>query len=148
MAEEDGPAAALELLGLGSLLGLALARVPMAPPAFAKSLRRRVGDGTLSFTAEADVELVVGMYEKGFVSVFEAYREFDPDGFFAAYAGLEWGDPEAKAVAAALSYAGKHCAARSGVSVRLEGNSFGEDGRQAIERAVRGARKLFEGVIF
>ena len=30
MAEEDGPAAALELLGLGSLLGLALVRVPAA----------------------------------------------------------------------------------------------------------------------
>ena len=30
MAEEDGPAAALELLGLGSLLELALARVPAA----------------------------------------------------------------------------------------------------------------------
>jgi hypothetical protein len=30
MAEEDGPAAALELLGLGSLLELALARVPVA----------------------------------------------------------------------------------------------------------------------
>ena len=92
----------------------------------------------------------LGRYRSGFVHVFEAYRSFDPDGFFAAYAAMGWGEAEARAVAACLAYAAKHCKLPSrggGVSLRLEGNQFGTAGQQAIEKAIKGA-KGFEGAMF
>ena len=64
---------------------------------------------------------------------------------------MGWGEPEAKQVAAALAYASKHCvwaqAARGKkVSLRLEGNAFGQAGQKAIELAVRGS-KGFDGAV-
>jgi hypothetical protein len=120
---------------------------PMAPPAFAHDLRARVQSGELSFTAESDLETVIDMYKRGFVQVFESYRDFDPDGFFAAFAAQNWGEPEAKQVASALGYAAKVCKAKSAVSLRLEGNSFGKAGQQAIASAIKGS-KCFSEVQF
>ena len=122
---------------------------PLTPPAFAKSLRQRVADGAIAFSNESDLDLVLEMYHRGFVSVFEQYRDFDADGFFAAYAAMEWGEREARQVASALGYAAKHCKGKSAISVRLEGNQFGADGQRAIERAIKGfAGRLFSGVVF
>ena len=138
---------------------------PLAPHQFAKRLRSKVESGHVSFSNASDLELVISMYERSFVGIFEHYREFDADGFFAAYAALEWGDAEAKQIATALEYAGKHCkqqqggggpsrssggsrGAGGGVSLRLEGNRFGSAGQQAIQKAVKAARALFSGVMF
>lgn len=77
-----------------------------------------------------------------------ADRSFDADGFFAAFAALDWGAAEAQKLAAALSYAAKHCKVQSAISVRLEGNQFGRDGQEAIEKAIRGRGKVFSGVTF
>lgn len=118
---------------------------PMAPHTFGKSLRERVGCGEVGFSSDADVDLVIEMYRRGFVSVFEGYRGYDPDGFFAAWAALEWGEAEARQIAAALAYAVKHCkGTNGGISLRLEGNAFGKDGMLAIEKAMRGS-KVFKG---
>ena len=70
--------------------------------------RLRVERGELAFSAETDVAILIQMYRSGFLTVFETYRRFDPDGFFAAYAGLEWGDTEATQVASALGFAAAH----------------------------------------
>ena len=69
MAEEDGPAAALELLGLGSLLGLALARVPVADHrslgGACRALRRIVLRGDFARLRET-----VGAAEHGLLLMF------------------------------------------------------------------------------
>lgn len=44
---------------------------PLAPPTFAKALRARVASGELSFSSEADLDVVIGMYQNGFISLFE-----------------------------------------------------------------------------
>ena len=121
---------------------------PLTPTAFAKSLRARVERGELSFSSPTDLELVLEMYRHGFVHVFETYRAFDADGFFAAWAAMEWALPEARQVAAALSYASKHCRVRSEISLRLEGNRFGREGQEAIEKAIKGGGKVFAGAVF
>ena len=123
---------------------------PLAPTAFAKLLKERCEAGDLSFSNAADVDLVTRMYQEGFVRLFERYRDFDPDGFFAAFAAMDWGEAEALQIAAALSYAVKHCDTRSssaGVSLRLEGNKFGKAGSRAVEKAIKGS-KVFTGVQF
>ena len=120
---------------------------PMPPNQFARVLRQRVEAGELGFSAASDLDVVIDMYQRGFVTVFETYRTFDPDGFFAAFAALEWEDAHAKQIAAALAYAAKHCKARDGVSLRLEGNRFGKEGQRAIENAIKGSR-LFQAALF
>ena len=121
---------------------------PMAPPTFAHDLRARVNSGELSFTAESDLETVIDMYKRGFVQVFELYRDYDPDGFFAAYAAQGWSEEEAKQVASALGYAAKVCkGTKSAVSLRLEGNNFGKAGQAAIANAIK-ASKCFSEVQF
>ena len=123
---------------------------PMAPPQFAQLMRAKVASGELTFSAEADVDLVLKMYHDGFVATFERYRRFDPEGFFAAYAGLAWGEGEATLLASALSFAAQHCQLRKSfgpLSLRLEGNRFGRAGEKAIRTAVVGS-KVFERVLF
>lgn len=95
------------------------------------------------------MRVLVAADKRGFITTFEQYRDFDPDGFFAGYAAMEWGETEAHQVAVALAYAAKHCkgVARGGVSLRFEGNNFGAAGQQAIERAIKGA-KCFTNVTF
>ena len=120
---------------------------PLTPPAFARGLKQRVAEGEVTFSNDADLELVIEMYRRGFISVFERYRDFDPDGFFAAFAAMAWGESEAMQVASALGYAAKHCKSKSTISLRLEGNAFGGDGQQAIEKAIKGTQ-VFESVVF
>jgi len=124
---------------------------PLAPDRFAALVRRQLEAGDLAFTAASDVDVVLEMYRAGFVRVFETYRRFDPQGFFAAWAGLAWGEAEAKHVAHALSYAAERCSktrtAQGGLSLRFEGNQFGKEGERAIQRAVQ-ASKHFESIIF
>lgn len=123
---------------------------PMAPPQFAQMLRGKVKSGDLTFSAEADVETVLKMYHDGFVDTFERYRRFDPEGFFAAWAGLKWGESEAALLASALSFAARHCQLRNSLgplSLRLEGNRFGRTGETAIRAAIVGS-KTFERVLF
>ncbi len=49
-------------------------QVPLSPPRFGAQLRARVAEGTLAFTSGADLELVVQLYEAGFVAAFDDYR--------------------------------------------------------------------------
>ena len=124
---------------------------PLAPDRFAALVRRRLESGELAFTAASDVDVVLEMYRAGFLRVFETYRRFDPQGFFAAWAGHDWGVAEAKQVAHALSYAAERSSKTpstlGGISLRFEGNLFGKDGQRDIRRAVH-ASKHFEAVIF
>ena len=124
---------------------------PMAPTKFANRLRARVEAGEIGFSAASDLESVIEMYKVGFITLFETYRAaFDSDGFFAAWAALEWGESEAQQVAAALAYAAKHChprdTSRASISLRLEGNCFGKGGQQAIQKAIKGV-KMFSEVL-
>lgn len=124
---------------------------PLAPDRFAAVVRRQLASGELAFTAASDVDVVLEMYRAGFLRIFETYRRFDPQGFFAAWAGLEWGAAEAKQVAHALSYAAERCSKapvpHGGISLRFEGNQFGKEGERAIKSAVQ-ASKHFATVIF
>ena len=119
---------------------------PQSPTHFAKHLRQRVASGELSFSAESDLEMVIDMYKRGFVSIFDEYRDFDPEGFFAAWAAMGWGECEAKQIAAVLTYAAKVCKAKSAVSLRLEGNQFGKAGQQVIEHAIKGSKSFNEAI--
>ena len=79
-------------------------------------------------------------------SIFDEYRHFDPEGFFAAWAAMGWGECEAKQIAAVLTYAAKVCKAKSAVSLRLEGNQFGKAGQQVIEHAIKGSKSFNEAI--
>ena len=124
---------------------------PQSPPQFARWMRAAVDSGELGFSAAADLETVLSMYHAGFVAIFETYRRYDPDGFFAAFAGLGWGDAEAAQLGSALAFAAQHCKCKKGlggaVSLRLEGNQFGREGQAAIRKAVE-AGKIFDGAAF
>ena len=81
-------------------------------------------DGSLSFARASDVEVVIDLYERGFVRAFDTYRQFRASGIVPMggcprrcftrgvrrevdYLG--WGPQEVPTIMAALAYAEAHC---------------------------------------
>lgn len=122
---------------------------PLAPPAFAHAMRKKVEGGQMGFLEPTDLSAVLEMYEAGFISIFENYRKVDPSGAFSAFSGMQWSASEGKALAAALAYASEKCKLRKSGTVRLklEGNDFEEKGEKGIRNAIQFS-KVFADVRF
>lgn len=48
---------------------------PASPDRVEVEMRRRIEEGTLSFSYSEDIEPVIAMYQRGFVNAFECYRQ-------------------------------------------------------------------------
>lgn len=84
-------------------------RPPMvSPERVAKEMRDGVDSGSLAFTARADMDFVIGLYERGFREAFQTYVRVSGRTFIEQKC-LGWGDEEAVIVAEALKYVEEHC---------------------------------------
>ena len=123
---------------------------PLAPSSFTLMMQKKIKDGRLSFSNKGDLKVVLDMYHAAFVKIFEIYQRCDPSAQLATYCGHQWGEEEARSVAAALEYAAQKCKVQqtSGpIIVNLEGNHFGDMGERLIKAAVKFG-KIFMGVRF
>jgi len=82
---------------------------PISPAVFAEQMRRRVASGALTFTAQADMDFVIGQYETGFVSIMSRVAESDECVRSLSFQNLGWGDDESAVLREALRYAATHC---------------------------------------
>jgi len=132
------------------VLGPGVRDPPLSPPVVEAELRRRVGIGEIAFADERDIDLVVEMYQRGFVTVYETYNRLDPQGCLGAYAGLAWTEAEARMLAGALAYAAEKCKFHKDLGptrLSLGGNFFEDGGRKAIQQAVQFS-KCFGSILF
>jgi len=105
-------------------------RPPIAPDAFGERMRARVASGELTFTANADMEFVIGQYEAGFVAAINRVAAERNEGTRSLYfVNLGWGDAEAAELRLALQYAAAKCAFPEGaVGVQVTwGNPISEE---------------------
>ena len=110
-------------------------RLPItSPDRVAKDLRAAVESGEIAFTKGADLDLVLGIYERGFAPAFEgtqAQSVFCID--------LGWGDEVVPILTEAIKYAEEHCDPQKmktpKKTFKLYGNNFTEEGKQALKAA-------------
>jgi len=104
---------------------------PMLPAAFEALMRRGVADRSIHFTNGKDAtQVVIPQYAVGFDRLMHNAVEFD-------LRDLEWGDAEAVAFAAALTYAHGRGGLRHVQKVNLVRNRIGDDGMRALADAIR-----------
>jgi hypothetical protein len=84
---------------------------PIAPDALGERMRARVASRALTFTANADMEFVIGQYEAGFVAAINRVAA-EPDWSTRRlyFRDLGWADAEAAELRLALRYAAAKCA--------------------------------------
>ena len=103
---------------------------PIAPDALGERMRARVASGDLTFTANADMDFVIGQYEAGFVAAINRVAaEPDQRARTLVFQKLGWGDAEAAELRLALQYAAAKCAFPEG-AVRVavtSGNRISEE---------------------
>ena len=75
----------------------------MSPAVFGANLRNAVQDGSLAFTANADMSIVTEQYQIGFIKAFEEYS--DPWLGFAQ----PWDDAQGEVLLTSLKYAAENC---------------------------------------
>ena len=83
----------------------------------------------LKFTANADMEFVIGQYEAGFVAAINRVAAEPEDTRDLVFVNLGWGDAEAAELRLALRYAAAKCAFPEG-AVRVivtQGNPISEE---------------------
>lgn len=103
---------------------------PLTPSAFEELMRAGVGDGSIKFTANADMEeIVFPRYRDGFLKSFS-------DATAIVYAGLGWGDAEAAIVAHAITHAHAHGAMADTRFINLSDNQFSSAGFSALAEAL------------
>ena len=83
---------------------------PIAPDALGERMRARVASGALTFTANADMDFVIGQYEAGFVAAINRVAAEPYDTRSLVFMDLGWGDAEAAELELALRYAAAKCA--------------------------------------
>jgi len=109
---------------------------PRSPPAFAEELRTGLASGELAFTHNSDSEIVIKIYEKGFVRSFDDYitiRDGNPN---IHYTIIGWEDEVIPSVIDAFTYADKHTSCEYVMRLIIGiGNNFSEDGAKALEEA-------------
>ena len=110
-------------------------RLPMtSPDRVAKDLRAAVESGEIAFTKGADLDLVLGIYERGFAPAFEGMQA---DLVYCS--NLGWGDEVVPILTEAIKYAEEHCDPKKmkapTKTFRLAGNKFTEEGEQALKAA-------------
>lgn len=103
---------------------------PLSPAVFGEGMRARVESGALQFTAKADLELVIGQYEKGLVETLNLVAA-QKDKIFRrlSWQNMNWGDAEAAQILEALRFVAHQCVFPHGpVRVALKaGNPISRD---------------------
>ena len=110
-------------------------RLPItSPDRVAKDLRAAVESGEIAFTKGADLDLVLGIYERGFAPAFEGMQNVS-----VHCSGLGWGDEVVPILTEAIKYAEEHCDPEKmkypTKTFQLDGNKFTEEGKQALKAA-------------
>lgn len=83
---------------------------PLSPDAFAQQMQSGVVSGELKFTANADMEFVIGQYKQGFVaSINIVASRPDRSARILDFTHLKWRDTEAATLLDALRYAAVSC---------------------------------------
>jgi hypothetical protein len=124
----------------GCLFEMKAGRAPfMSPERVARELREGVADGTIAFTAASDVDVVVELYERGFVSAFETYNFGirGRNGTSIFYENLGWGSKDVPILEEAIAYVPKHCDAKKMGFLYLSmkaGNQFDADDWAKLEK--------------
>ena len=114
---------------------------PIAPDAFGERMRARVASDELKFTANADMEFVIGKYEAGFVAAINRVAaEPDLRTRSLIFVNLRWGDAKAAELRLALQYAAAKCAFPEG-AVRV----FVMAGNRISEEAIATLPPLYTG---
>ena len=126
---------------------------PIAPDAFGERMRARVASGELKFTANADMEFVIGQYEAGFVAAINRVAAEPLDTRLLVFEKLGWGDAEAAELRLALQYAAAKCAFPEGaVCVAVtHGNRISAEARATLpprDGDFTGERAVWEGKFF
>ena len=115
--------------------------VPMSPEDVGKEFRARVArtdDQMLSFSYSADLEPVIDLYRRGFVSAIESFPENSSKGSQISFQGLQWDDSTEATLVATWTYAVKHCNPSGQVRVNMARNKFSKKGSQRISDVFRG----------
>jgi hypothetical protein len=108
-------------------------RPPLAPPAFGEQVRADVAAGALSFGEAADVELVIGLYARGFEEAFNMFKAKGGGVLFLDFLG--WGEEHAPQLLAALEHVRDHYPAGGArMAISLSPNAFSDGTKAAIHR--------------
>ena len=114
-----------------------------------------MASGELTFTANADMDFVIGQYEAGFVAAINRVAAGPDQGTRdLIFVQLGWGDAEAAELGLALQYAAAKCAFPEG-DVRVQvtwGNSISEEALATLPPReggdFTGERAVWEGKFF
>ena len=107
----------------------------------------------LKFTANADMEFVIGQYEAGFVAAINRVAAERGGTRCLVFQKLGWGDAEAAELRLALQYAAAKCAFPEGaVGVDVIGNPISEEARATLPPRYggdfTGERAVWEGKFY
>ena len=113
---------------------------PLSPDAFAAQLLAGVGDGSLKFTSNADVEVVTEQYRRGFSVAWDTFRARTLSAQPVWLEHLGWGDADALVLLDTLSHAAHACDFPDGpiIIYCLDGNDFSDGLRASIAAANAG----------
>ena len=102
----------------------------------AEDLRSAVASGARAFTANADVELVIEQYARGFVKAFSNLKTQCPGLRTLFYNGFNWGDEQGRTMLEAIKYAVQHGEFPDGQLVirSTSGNNFSEEMKATFEQ--------------
>ena len=102
---------------------------PLSPDTMAEDLRSAVASGTRAFTANADVELVIEQYVRGFVKAFSNLKTQCPGLVTLFYTDFNWDDEQGRTMLEAIKYAVQHGEFPDGwLEIRCtKGNNFSEE---------------------
>ena len=108
----------------------------LSPDTMAEDLRSAVASGARAFTANADVELVIGQYARGFVKAFSNYCTQCPGSSSLFYEDLNWGDEQGRTMLEAMKYAVQHGEFPDGdLDIHfMNDNNFSEEMKATFER--------------
>eukprot|EP00966_Prymnesium_polylepis_P284355 6568968-Prymnesium_polylepis.1 len=85
-------------------------RPPFSPITFGEVMRESVNSGKLKFTAAADMNFVVGQYEKGFIKMINRIAlGWGVGNRFLSFYNLGWGNDEQAKLVEALQFAAERC---------------------------------------
>ena len=119
-------------------------KAPLDPGAMRSSMLADVAKGTLGFTSNSDVEVVIEQYRIGFIRAFSSFQVLT-GGQTAAifYWDLGWGDEDATVLRGTLQYASEHCTFQDGpLDIGLgRGNVLSSGMKQSLVASAEGEWK-------
>jgi hypothetical protein len=114
-------------------------RSPLSPTEFAAEMQQRVSGGSLGFTSGADMQMVIQLYEAGFVAAFDTFPHLSKLHNIISFSSLGFGDGgQAQQLTNALTFVAEHCTFPHGpVRVSAEANGFTAADKAAMRQAVK-----------